>query len=129
LIEDWAAQVFQVLLFNLSAPMQKAPIYRAVGLDPEWCQGAFMEALNDSFIRQELAKSTNVFRVLVKTLLNAGIITDRTRPVYAAYLDMAELHAEGDTMIGDAIAEEGIKYLLTLNGGKRLVTPAMVAAE
>ena len=109
--------------------MQKAPIYAAVGLDPEWCQAAFMEAITDSFIRQELSKSTNVFRVLVKTLLNAGIITERTRAVYAAYLDMAELHAEGDRMIGDEIAEEGIKYLLALNGGKRLVTPAMVAAE
>ena len=129
LIEDWAAQVFQVLLFNLSSPMQKAWIYTAVGLDAEWCQAAFMEALNDSFIRQELSKSSNVFRVLVKTLINAGIITDRTKPVYSAYIDMAELYAEGERMIGDEIAEEGIKYLLTLNGGKRLVTPAMVAAE
>ncbi len=129
LIEDWAAQVFQVLLFNLSSPNQKAPIYRAVGLDPEWCQGAFMEAITDTFIRRELSKSTNVFRVLVKTLINAGIITDRTRPVYAAYIDLAELHAEGERMIGDEIAEEGIKYLLALNGGKRFVTPAMVAAE
>ena len=83
----------------------------------------------DTFIRRELAKSTNVFRVLVKTLLNAGIITDRTKPVYAAYIDMAELYAEGDRMIGDEIAEEGIKYLLQLNGGKRMVTPSMVAAE
>src|ERR1700749_2209707 len=72
LIEDWAAQVFQVLLFNLSSPMQKGWIYSAVGLDPEWCQGAFMEALTEDFIRNELAKSSNVFRVLVKTLLNAG---------------------------------------------------------
>jgi hypothetical protein len=129
LIEDWAAQVFQVLLFNLSAPSQKESIFRAVGLDPEWCQAAFMEALTDSFIRQEMSRSANIFRVLVKTLLNAGIITDRTRPVYAAYVDMAELHAEGDRMVGDEIAEEGIKYLVKLNGSKRMVTPSSVAAE
>jgi hypothetical protein len=121
--------VFQVLLFNLSAPSQKEPIFRAVGLDPEWCQAAFMEALTDSFIRQEMSRSANIFRVLVKTLLNAGIITDRTRPVYAAYVDMAELHAEGDRMVGDEIAEEGIKYLVKLNGSKRMVTPSSVAAE
>lgn len=128
LIEDWAAQVFTVLLFNLASPNQKAPIYQAVGLDPEWCQAAFMEAITDSFIRQQLSKSANVFRVLVKTLLNAGIITDRTRGVYAAYLDMAELHAEGDTMVGDEIAAEGIKYLLAINGGKKTL-PSSVAAE
>ena len=70
-----------------------------------------------------------MFRVLVKTLIGAGIITDRTRGVYAAYIDMAELYAEGESMIGDQIAEEGIRYLAQLNGGKRLVTPSMVAAE
>ena len=43
--------------------------------------------------------------------LNAGIITDRTRAFYAMYVDMDELKAEGDTMVGDAIADEGIKYL------------------
>jgi hypothetical protein len=67
--------------------------------------------------------------VLIKTLLKAGIITERTRGNYAAYIDMAELYAEGDRMVGDDIAEEGIKYLMQLNGGKMLRTPSMLAAE
>ena len=128
LIEDWAAQVFQVLLFNLGSPDQKKWIYREVGLDPDWCQAAFMEALTDAGIREELQESTNIFRVLIKTLLKAGIITDRTRGVYAAYVDMHELYAEGDRMVGDDIAEEGIKYLLALNGGKGTF-PSLLAAE
>jgi hypothetical protein len=41
---------------------------------------------------------------------------------------MAELYAEGDRMIGDEIAEEGIKYLVALNGGKMTI-PALMAAE
>jgi hypothetical protein len=127
-IEDWAAQVFQVLLFNLGSPDQKAWIYREVGLDPEWCQAAFMEALTDANIRADMQDATNIFRVLIKTLLKAGIITERTKPVYAAYVDMAELYAEGDRMVGDDIAEEGIKYLIGLNGGK-LIKPMSVAAE
>ena len=32
-------------------------------------------------------------------------------------------------MVGDDIAEEGIKYLMQLNGGQMLRTPAMLAAE
>jgi len=128
MIEDWAAQVFQILLFNLGSPNQKEWIYREVGLDPAWCQEAFMEALTDAAIREEMADSTNIFRVLIKTLLKAGIITDRTRGVYAAYIDMAELYAEGDRMVGDDIAEEGIKYLIKLNGGK-MTMPTMLAAE
>ena len=87
-----------------------------------------MEAITDALIREEMAESTNIFRVLIKTLLKAGIITDRTRGVYAAYIDMAELYAEGDRMVGDDIAEEGIKYLIKLNGGK-MTMPTMLAAE
>jgi hypothetical protein len=128
MIEDWAAQVFQVLLFNLGSPNQKEWIYREVGLDPVWCHQAFMEAMTDAAIRADMADATNIFRVLIKTLLNAGIITDRTRGVYAAYVDMAELYAEGDRMVGDDIAEEGIKYLTALNGGKMSI-PSLMAAE
>jgi hypothetical protein len=129
LIEDWAAQVFQVLLFNLGSPNQKEWIYREVGLDPAWCQEAFMEAITDAAIREEMAETTNIFRVLIKTLLKAGIITERTKPVYAAYIDMAELYAEGDRMVGDDIAEQGIKYLIQLNGGKLTAGASLLAAE
>src|SRR5215469_16289385 len=128
-IEDWAAQVFQVLLYNLGSPNQKAWIYREVGLDPEWCQAAFMEALTDEAIRSDMQDATNIFRVLIKTLLKAGIITERTKPVYAAYIDMAELYAEDDRMVGDDIAEQGIKYLVQLNGGKIVKPTQLIAAE
>ncbi|HVP84533.1 MAG TPA: ferritin-like domain-containing protein [Rhizomicrobium sp.] len=128
MIEDWAWEVFMVLLFNLGSPNQKEWIYREVGLDPEWCQGAFMEAMTDANIREEMKQTSNIFRVLIKTLLKAGIITDRTRNNYAAYIDMAELHNEGDKMIGDEIAEQGIKYLIQLNGGK-MIMPTTLAAE
>jgi hypothetical protein len=128
MIEDWAWEVFMVLLFNLGSPNQKEWIYREVGLDPEWCQSAFMEAMTDSNIREEMKQTSNIFRVLIKTLLKAGIITDRTRNNYAAYIDMAELHSEGDKMIGDEIAEQGIKYLIQLNGGK-MIMPTTLAAE
>ena len=115
-IEDWAWEVFQVLLFNLGSPEQKKHIYVAVGLDWEWVQGAFMEAMTDANIREEMQESTNIFRVLIKTLLKAGIITDRTAMNYAAFIDMKELYGEGDRMIGDDIAEEGIKLLRQING-------------
>jgi hypothetical protein len=129
IIEDWAAQVFQILLYNLGSPDQKPWIYEAVGLDPAWCQAAFMEGLTDALIREEMKDAANLFRVLIKTLLKAGIITDRTRGIYAAYVDMAELYTEGDRMVGDEIAEEGIKYLRQLNAKTGGTTPASIAAE
>ena len=130
-IEDWAWEVFQVLLFNLGSPEQKKHIYTAVGLDWERVQGAFMEAMTDAAIREDMQESSNIFRVLIKTLLEAGIITDRTAMNYAAFIDMKELYGESDRMIGDDIAEEGIKFLRNLNGqpGGAYSLDRMSAAE
>ena len=116
MIEDWALEVFMKLLRNSSGPEQKKDIYAKVGLDWRWVQGALMEALTDQELRRTMQSSTSVFRVLIKTLLKAGIITGRTAPSYAAYVDMEELHMEGDRMVGDAIAEDGIRYLQAING-------------
>jgi hypothetical protein len=130
-IEDWAWHIFEVLLFNLGSPEQKKHIYAAVGIEWEWAQSAFMEAMTDVNIREEMQEASNIFRVLIKTLLKAGIITSRTSSNYAAFIDMRELHLESDRMIGDDIAEEGIKYLLQLNGqGNRAYSlDKMSAAE
>jgi hypothetical protein len=68
-----------------------------------------------------MTQSTDVFRTLIKTLLHAGIITERTRAAYAAWVDMQELAAEGDGMVGDAIAEDGIRYLKDVNASKRKI--------
>jgi hypothetical protein len=68
-----------------------------------------------------MVESTDIFRTLIKTLIKAGIITERTRPFYAAWVDMEELAREGDRMVGDDIAEEGIIYLKEINAGKRHV--------
>ncbi len=128
-VEDWALQVFMTLLQNGMAASQKKYIYDSLGIDFEWAQGALMEAMTDEYRRKQLQESTNIFRVLIKTLLKAGIVTERTAPSYAAFVDMAELHAEGDSMPGDAIAEEGIKYLRAINGGAANFGRGILAAE
>ncbi len=129
LIEDWACQVFLTLLHNSADPKQKAYIYEEFGIDWQWAQGAIMEAMTDDHMRTRMQSSTNIFRVLIRTLLRAGIITERTAPKYAAYVDMEELHAEGDTMPGDSIAEAGIHYLKSINGGAEGLAGQILAAE
>ena len=128
IIEDWAAHCFQTLLFNLVAPHQMRPVYEKFGLDPDKVMEEFQKIATDDQRRENMKESTNIFRVLVKTLLNAGIITDRTRGFYATYVDMEELKAEGEHMVGDDIAEEGIRYLQSVNF-KKPVNPVLVAAE
>ncbi|HUD50668.1 MAG TPA: ferritin-like domain-containing protein, partial [Parvibaculum sp.] len=90
-------------------------------------QAQLIAARTDEVRRKAMKSSTNIFRVLIKTLLKGGIITDRTKAFYAVYVDMEELRSEGDEMVGDAIAEEGIEYLKTVNFGQKVGN--YVAAE
>jgi hypothetical protein len=134
IVENWAAHCFQTLLFNLVAPHQMTAIYVQFGMDPEKVLESFQAAVTDDMRREHMKEGTNIFRVLVKTLWNAGIITDRTKSFYAMYIDFDEFKAEGDEMVGDAIADEGIQYLKTINfginaGALKDVKAAAVAAE
>ncbi len=118
-VEDWAARCFQTLLFNLINAEQMQAVYAQVGIQWQDAMAAIQEAFGDEQRREGMKQSANIFRVLIKTLLNAGIITDRTRSFYGMYVNMDELKAEGDRMVGDDIAEEGIKFLQTVNFGDR----------
>jgi hypothetical protein len=129
LVEDWAAQCFQTLLFNLVNAEQMKVVYESVGIDWQDARAAIMEAFTDNDRREAMKQSANIFRVLVKTLLNAGIITERTKSFYGMYINMDELKNEGERMVGDDIAEEGIKYLQTINFSDTSKGNALLAAE
>jgi hypothetical protein len=120
-VEDWALECFNLLLFNLVNAEQKRLIYPKFGLDWQWARSAIMEAFGDEDRRRLMKESTNVFRTLIKTLHKAGIITERTRASYAAWVDMDELAAEGDGMVGYDIAEEAIAGLKEINVTKRKI--------
>jgi hypothetical protein len=127
-IEMWAAHCFQTLLFNLVAPTQNRDLYEEFGIDPDKVIAEVALMVNDETRREEMKEQTNIFRVLVKTLVNAGIITDRTKAFYATYVDIDELKSEGDRMVGDDIAEEGIKYLQEINFAEK-ARQILIAAE
>ena len=129
IIEDWAAHCFQVLLFNLVSPSEQRDLYEEFGLDPDKVLEEIQKLATDEARREDMKESTNIFRVLIKTLLNAGIITDRTKAFYGMYVDMDELKSEGDRMVGDDIAEEGIVYLQAINFKDRALKPVTIAAE
>jgi hypothetical protein len=123
-IETWASECFQKLLFNLVNAEQKQEIYREFGLEWQWVRSAVMEAFSDADRRTNMTQSTNIFRVLIKTLLKAGIITERTRPIYANWVDMEELAAEEDEVVGSDLAEVTMSELRDINRGrKRMVRP------
>jgi hypothetical protein len=127
-IEMWAAHCFQALLFNLVAPTQNLGLYEEFGLDPNRVIEEMGKLINDERRREDMKEATNIFRVLVKTLVNAGIITDRTKAFYATYVDIDELKGEGDRMVGDDIAEDGIRFLQEINFKDR-AKKVLLAAE
>jgi hypothetical protein len=120
-VEAWAARCFQTLLFNLINAEQKQAIYPQFGLDWQWVRGAVMEAFTDADRRRMMTEGTNIFRVLIKTLLKAGIITERTKPLYAAWVDMEELRAEPDEVAGMEVADATVAELREINAGRAKV--------
>jgi hypothetical protein len=128
MVEDWSAHCAQSLLFNQGSPVQQQAIFSAFDLDPERVMADMVERRKHRDPTMRFRGETNIFRVLIKTLLNAGLITDRTMSFYAAYVDMDELRAEGDRMVGDDIAEDGIRYLQAINFKDRAKVD-LVAAE
>jgi hypothetical protein len=128
LVEDWTAHCAQKLLFDRGDPRQQAEIYGRFGLDPERVVADIVQRRKERDPNRKFRGETNIFRVLIKTLLNAGLISERTRGFYATYVDMDELAGEGERMIGDDIAEEGIRYLQEINF-KDGARPVGLAAE
>ena len=120
-VEDWSAQIFQMLLFNLINAEQKQVIYAKYGLDWQWVRDAVKEVFSDEDRRAQLKEGTNIFRVLIKTLLHAGIITQRTAPLYAVWVDMKELEAEGEGIPGDIVAEEMLVVLREINAKRKRI--------
>ena len=118
-VELWAAEAFQVLLFNLVNAEQKQEIYKEFDLDWQWVRSAVLEAFTDEDRRSQMTENTNIFRVLIKTLLKAGIITDRTRHVYAAWVDMDELASEDDEVAGADVAARAMEELKEINSGRQ----------
>jgi hypothetical protein len=117
-VEDWAAKCFQTLLFNLVNAEQKQHVYLRFGFDWMWVRDAILESFTDDKRRAMMTESTNIFRVLIKTLLKAGIITARTKPLYAHWVDMDELALEDDEVVGTDIAERGVDELREINRGR-----------
>jgi hypothetical protein len=128
LVEDWTAHCAQKLLFDRGDPRQSAEIYGRFGLDPDRVIADIIQRRKERDPNRKFRGDTNVFRVLIKTLLNAGLITERTRGFYAAYVDLEELAGEGTRMVGDDIAEDGIRFLQAINFKDR-ARPVSIAAE
>ncbi|HXZ84056.1 MAG TPA: ferritin-like domain-containing protein [Myxococcota bacterium] len=120
-VETWAAKCFQTLLFNLVNAEQKQHIYTRFGLDWQWVRSAVLEAFSDVDRRRMMTRSTNIFRVLIKTLLKAGIITERTRATYALWVDMDELAREHDEVVGQDVADAAMAELVELNRGRKKI--------
>jgi len=118
-VETWAAEAFQVLLFNLINAEQKQDIYAEFGLDWKWVRSSILEAFTEEDRRRDMTQNTNIFRVLIKTLLKAGIITDRTRHVYQAWVDMDELAGEDDEVAGSDVAALAMEELKVINSGRQ----------
>ena len=120
-VEDWTRDCFNTLLTNMVNAEQRKLVYPRYGLEWEWVRDAIQEAFSDDDRRQGMQESTNIFRILTKTLHKSGMITERTRANYGMWIDMDELEQEDDRIAGEDIADEGLRDLAAINSTKRKI--------
>lgn len=118
-VENWAAGCFLTVAQNLAGVEQKREIYERFGLDVKWMQGAMAEAYTSPAARRELAGSNRVFRVLVKTLVQTGIVTARTRALYNTWFDVSELERDGGPDDGDEVTDRVSAELREINNNRK----------
>jgi hypothetical protein len=90
-VEDWAAEWFHVFFSNLVSPDLKQPLYDRYGLDLHWVRGAIEEAISTTGSKIIMQRYARPARLVINTLVDAGIITDRTRSTYSPWIDMVSI--------------------------------------
>ena len=122
-VEDWAAQCFQTLLFNLVNAEQKQEIYSEFGLEWQWVRSAVMEAFGEEDRRDAMRESTNIFRVLIKTL-NVEVADDGDENSQTVRVLLACLGSSNDKVQVAAIIA---LVDFTADIGATVVVPASMA--
>jgi hypothetical protein len=112
-VEDWTAWVFETLLLNLGSVTERASIYESIGMDWRELRESECESFKGGR-RLALPGRANLFGMLARTALNAGIVTKRTRYVYAAWLDPSARNEEDERVAGE-VAAEGLDRLRAIN--------------
>lgn len=114
-MENWAAACFMNVFQNLSGTEERSLVYESLGLKPAWVIGAMREAQHDPAMRAAMERETLLYRVLAKTLEQSGIITGRTRPLYAAYFDLNSVPDDPDVLMGQGVARETMVELRAIH--------------
>lgn len=128
--EDFAFECFQSLVFKVFNPEQKEAMYEKYGLDTAEVRAELKNVYSDQARRDEMANSYSVFRLLVRTLVGSGIVTERTRADYGLWVDLDTLGTEAANPVEDAITAEGLAFLRNVNDKrKHRHKPAAQSAE
>ena len=136
IVEDWAAHCFQTLLFNLVSPAPDEGDLRASSASIRTgCMAGFQEAVtDDSAPRAHEGRHQHLPRAGQDAAEGRHHHRPHARRSTRSTSTSTSCKAEGDEMVGDAIADEGIQYLQTINFGINTgalsdVKAAAIAAE
>lgn len=88
-----------------------------------------MQALPSDMIRMVLKDTPGmIFRILINPLAQADIMRRSAAPIKAGYVELNELHAESEEMVGDSIAAQGIAFLKTINQSRAFSSSDLASA-
>lgn len=113
--EDWALECFQELMFKVFNPSQKTNLYKKYGWSVDYVKEKVRCYYTDEIRRKEFSEHNGVFRILVKTMIRSGIVSERTSHFYEKWLDLDCLQDDEKDSVEFQIARAGLEFLASVN--------------
>jgi hypothetical protein len=114
-LQAWTSHCLRSFILKMSPPLELHVLRREFGLDPV-VVGLEMQAASDMPIRETSFGTQEIFRVLARALLSAGLLSEDDRTAFLSFV----AHDHGETAFHREIVEEGMAYLRTINGEPRI---------
>lgn len=123
-LEDWVAYCFSQVIMNLVSPAEMASVYEEFGLDVVTVTEQMRAGRLAQEAERHAAKPTSMFRVVAGALMRHGLITERTRGLYPAQLDLSHY----DLDVADPISQSGLAFLAKINGASEALAQSELEA-
>lgn len=115
-LEEWTSHCIQNFILKMDPPVELMTLQSDFGLNSQQIADELQQVLAASGEAYNGMGSREIFRVLTKVLNDAGLISERTRGVYQAFVDMDGL--DEIDLEHSGILDDGMGFLRDVNAGR-----------
>ena len=101
-------------MFDVFNPSQKTELYKKYGWNPEYAKQKIRVYYTEEVRKKELSEQVGFFRILARTLIRSGVVSDRTLSVYAKWIDLDSFCNDEMNPVESSIAKKGLEFIASV---------------